>query len=150
MDAVLKMLTSEDAFERLEGERRLRVKAARDFGYRWDGSPEARQRALDRVKAWREERRRRASRTAAAAGPGLAAFDLSELKGLPPAEVEEKLRALLEQAKLGGNVLLGRRPCEECRKRPATVQVTAPRPDEDPEVRHFCDPCAVLRGEIRG
>lgn len=137
-------LESEDAFARLDGERRLRAMLQRDFGYRWDGPPGDRAAAVERLKEWlaaaaKKEKERRTP------FPGLAAVDLASLKGMSPQEVEKHLQALLGKAQI---VAAARRPrCEDCGKRAATVEIVEVRSRKARGVRRLCDTCAAEAGQ---
>lgn len=144
-------LESEDAFERLDAEQRLRDLTQRDFGFRWDAGADERASALSRVRAWLLARKKSRERAAAVLPAGFSAVDLQKLKGLPQEEVEKHLQALLAKAQLAGVLGLGRPRCEACRRRSATVEVVdLPGGGSPPVVTSLCDPCAVKRGDVRG
>ncbi len=143
-------LEAEDAFSRLDAEKRLRDLLMRDFGYRWDGTAETRKEALARLRAHDEaERKRERTRRAEAAAPGLAAVDLSKLKGMTPQQVEHHLQKLLGKAGLLGGFQVARPRCQGCQQRPATVEIVEVDARTARSVTRLCDPCAAQRGEVR-
>ena len=150
LEELIARLESEDAFDRLEAEARLRQVAHRDFGFRWDAPAEARGEAVSRLRTWIEEKRKRkeaARRKATQAG--FQAVNLEDLKSLPPEDVEKHLQQLLAKAQVLGGFALTRPRCEECRRRPASVEVVDILPGAGAAVTRLCDACAVERGEIR-
>ena len=152
IEEVLPLLEAEDAFTRLEAEKRLRDLARRDFGYRWDGSDADRAAALARVRAWLQStlREEKARRAAAAAAPGLATLDIEKLKGMSPQQMEKHLQALLGKAQVLAGFSAGRPRCEGCGQRPATVEIVEVRSRRAGQVLRLCDPCAAQRGDVRG
>jgi len=145
-------LEAEDAFSRLEAEKRLRDLLLKDFGYRWDGSAESRKEAVARLRAHdEEERKRERARRAAspAPGPGLTAVDLSQLKGMTPQQVEKHLQQLLGKAGLLGGFQVSRPRCQGCQQRPSTVEIVEVNGRTARAVTRLCDPCAAQRGEVR-
>ena len=152
-EELLPLLRSEDAFARLDAEKRLRDLIQRDFGFRWDDPPDARAAALARMQEWME-RARKAERTlrkaAAAAAGGLAQVNLAELKGMSPEELQKHLQALLSKAGFAEGDSPGRPGCEGCARRPATVEIVVVAGGKAREVTLLCDPCAAERGEVRG
>ncbi len=153
LEELVPLLEAEDAFTRLDAEKRLRDLARRDFGFRWGDPPEARASAITRLKEWME-RARRAERTlrkaaAAAAAGGLAQVNLAELKGLSPQDLEKHLQVLLSKAQFVPGS--GRPRCEACAERPATVEIVEVSGGRKARaVTLLCDACAAERGEIRG
>jgi hypothetical protein len=142
LEDLVPALEAEDAFVRLEAERRLRDILQLDFGYRWDGAPEARAAAITRLKAW-EESGRKQEKARRQAGAGLAAVNLDDLKGMTPEQVEQHLQKLLSKASMVAGLGLGRRKCEGCAKRHATVEIVEVMGGKARRVRRLCDECAT-------
>jgi hypothetical protein len=145
VEVLLPQLESEDAFSRLEAEKRLRDVAQRDFGFRWDASARERAAAIERVWEWiastnKSERARRS-------GPNPAApmLDLEQLKGMTPQQVEKHLQDLLGKAPFLAGLALGRPTCEACSKRAATAEIVEIKGGKAKGVTRLCDPCAALR-----
>ncbi|MCK6480498.1 MAG: hypothetical protein L6R43_10215, partial [Planctomycetes bacterium] len=90
-------LEAEDAFARLDAEKRLREEMQTDFGFRWDAPAESRRTAVARLRAHVEEQRKR-EKARLAGKKGLASLDLQQLKGMTPAQVEKHLQNLLGKA----------------------------------------------------
>ena len=140
LEELLPALQSEDAFERLEAEARLRGAVRRDFGYRWDAPAGDRSAALDRLRAWLDEQSR-ARRQARKIAAGAAALELAKLQGLSPEEAQEKLQALLSKSQGLEGLAFGLKPCLQCEERPATVEVVDLRPGKPPATLHLCERC---------
>jgi hypothetical protein len=132
--SLLPVLEGEDAFARLEAERRLGELARRDFGYRWDAPDPARALALGRVRAWIREETERAGR---ARGKGAA-----DLRAMTPEQVQAHLQALLAGA--------ARPVCAGCGKAPATVEIVRVAGRSGRVQARLCEPCAAARGFVRG
>ncbi len=147
IEGLIPGLEAEDAFARLEAEKRLRACLQRDFGFRWDGAPGDRAAAVVRLRSWLAETVK-GDKGRRGKFPGLAAVDLTSLKGLSPQEVEMHLQELLGKAHIIASVQRPR--CEECGKRSATVEIVEVRARKARGVTRLCDPCAAAGGKARG
>jgi hypothetical protein len=148
VEDLLPALESADAFERLSAFRRMEELVHRDFGFKWDGSKEERERAVERIRNWCTEERRRRQRRKNVQGEDVTTLDLAALKALPPGKIQAHIKALLAKAQIAAAFGLARPRCESCRRRPSTVEVVVPTPGTV-EVTRLCDPCASRRGEFR-
>jgi hypothetical protein len=145
VEVLIPQLESEDAFSRLEAEKRLRDVAQRDFGYRWDAQERDRAAALARVRDWIEGTKKAEKARRSAGAPGAPMLDLEKLKGMSAQEVEKHLQELLGKAPFLAGLTLGRPACEACTKRPATAEIVEIRGGRAKEVARLCDPCAAQR-----
>jgi hypothetical protein len=132
--SLLPVLEGEDAFARLEAERRLGELARRDFGYRWDAPDPSRALALGRVRAWIREETERAGRVRGPAG--------GDVRKMTPGQLQEHLQALLAGAV--------RPACSGCAKAPATVEIVRVAGRSGRVQARLCEPCAAARGFVRG
>jgi hypothetical protein len=151
VEELIPLLEAEDAFSRLEAEKRLRDLAQRDFGFRWDGRAEDRTAAVARVREWldRAKQSAKARRAAASLLPGAPMLDIGQLKGMSPKDVEKHLQDLLSKSPMLAGLVVGRPPCQACTKRPATVEVVEVRGGRARGVTRLCDPCAAERGQAQ-
>jgi hypothetical protein len=142
VEELIPELESEDAFARLEAEKRLRDLAQRDFGYRWDSTERDRTAALARIRDWIAATDKAGK--AGKAGPGAAApmLDLEQLKGMTPQQVEKHLQELLGKAPFLAGLALGRPSCEACAQKPATAEIVEIKGGKAKGVARLCDACA--------
>lgn len=141
------LLESEDAFARLEAEKALRDLALRDFGFRWDAAAQERVAALERIRGWLDDARRREKARRDAASAGFESLDLGALQGMSPAEVEKHLQGLLGKAKFLAGISLLRPKCESCGRKYATVEIVEVKGRDAASILRLCDACASQRGE---
>jgi hypothetical protein len=149
VEALLPDLESGDAFARLDAGNRLQECTRRDFGFRWDGTDGERARAVARVRAWLEERRRdegKGARSRRRAAAEAAALEFAKAKGLDPAQVQKHIEELLAKAPALAGIALGRPACQACTARPATVEIVEIAAGRAKTVRRLCEPCASKGG----
>ncbi len=149
VESLLPRLQSEDAFERLEASRELMEAAHGTFGFLWDGPEQGREEALARIRSAVASTRKRTQARRAVDVPGaVQAEQIAQLTGIPAEVLQKHLQTLFAKAQAATGLSLTRPRCQDCGKRPATVEVVGLTGGRASEVVVLCDPCAARRGEF--
>jgi hypothetical protein len=153
-------LESDDAFERRQAIENLALLTQQRLDFAWRGGPAERALSVARWRKWlaREEKRRKTGGLKAAVellqsvelpvgGASLQEALEKAFKDLP----SEQKKALISQmlAKVAAESTPGASshdPCERCKKRPATVKITARAKNGEFEQTALCEVCAGKDG----
>lgn len=151
VQALVDELESDDAFERRDAIDALAEITRQRLGFDWGADTPDRGRAVKRWRRWLEaERDRRKGQEVQATIQMLAQGHVDPaalqklLTSLPP-EQKKALLAQLVIAKAASEAPQGaaHAACERCVKRPATVRITALRPDGSYAHATLCEVCAA-------
>ncbi len=149
-------LASDDAFQRRQAIENLALLTQQRLDFSWRGSTEERTASIERWKKWlaREERRRKGGGLKAAVEllqsvevPIGGATSLQEalekaFKDLPAEHKKALIAQMLAKVAADAHSSGSHDPCERCKKRPATVKITARTKSGEYEQRSLCEVCA--------
>lgn len=157
---LIEALESDDAFERRQAIENLALLTQQRLDFAWRGTPEERATSVGRWRKWllREEKRRKGGGLKAAVellqsvelpAPGGASLQEAlekAFKDLPPEHKKALIAQMLAKVAAEAQSPAQHDPCERCRKRPATVKITARTKAGEFEQKALCEVCAAKDG----
>lgn len=153
-------LESDDAFERRQAIENLALLTQQRLDFSWRGTEAERKASVERWRKWltREERRRKGGGLKAAVellqsvelpvpgGTSLQEALEKAFKDLPPEHKKALIAQMLAKVAADSQSPSQHDPCERCRKRPATVRITARAKSGAFEQTALCEVCAAKDG----
>jgi hypothetical protein len=153
-------LESADAFERLQSIEELALLTQQRLDFAWRGTAEERALSVARWRKWlaREEKKRKGGLAKAAAGflgsveiplgsgQNLQAALEKAFKDLPPEHKKALIAQMLAKVAADSQASASHDPCDRCKKRPATVKITARDKKGEFQQVSLCEVCAAKDG----